>query len=224
MIGIFNKSSNEFFNTNIKLEDKYIDKEGSIQIYKSLGDIDRILKENNIKYIIEAGTLLGAVRHKGLIPWDDDSDISIEDKYFDKFLSLENEFKKNGYGLEKISLCYKLFPLNGINIEGKKYKYPFTDVFFIKDFGDHYHYSNTNARNNWKNGYYTKAQFENIKHYKFGNLELPGISEPISYFNRLYGSDWNTVGKISYDHKNDRNIKALSFKLEDKHRIAGPYE
>lgn len=39
-----------------------------------LCDIDHVCKDNDIKYNLFAGTMIGAVRHKGFIPWDDDAE------------------------------------------------------------------------------------------------------------------------------------------------------
>ncbi|MCI6811954.1 MAG: LicD family protein [Lachnospiraceae bacterium] len=51
-----------------------------------LNQIDIVCKRHGIKYFATAGTLLGAVRHKGFIPWDDDVDISMQRKELKKFL------------------------------------------------------------------------------------------------------------------------------------------
>lgn len=52
---------------------------------------DKICRENNLTYFLDSGTALGAVRHGGFIPWDDDVDVGMPRKDYERFLQIAQE-------------------------------------------------------------------------------------------------------------------------------------
>ncbi len=65
-----------------------------------LSEIDQFCRRNNIPYSLYAGTLLGAIRHKGFIPWDDDLDICMSRENYNRFLSFWNQEQPSGYVIQ----------------------------------------------------------------------------------------------------------------------------
>ena len=76
--------------------------------------IDYICTQNNLKYFLSFGTLIGAVRHKGFIPWDDDIDISMPREDYEKLILIMQKQEDERYKV----LSYRT----------KKYPYPFIKV------------------------------------------------------------------------------------------------
>ncbi|WP_405343372.1 phosphorylcholine transferase LicD [Ruminococcus sp.] len=93
-----------------RIHDGYSGKLNTLRVIEKdmLREIDRICRKHDIKYFISYGTMLGAVRHGGFIPWDDDVDVAMLRSEFEKFrqiapkelnncFSYESHVNHNGY-------------------------------------------------------------------------------------------------------------------------------
>jgi LPS biosynthesis protein len=85
-------------------------REAQLVMLKILKEVDRVCNEHKIPYWIHAGTLLGAVRHGGFIPWDDDLDICMLREDYERFLlvapiSLSKDFFLQNIATDKHITC-----------------------------------------------------------------------------------------------------------------------
>ncbi len=63
-------------------------REAQLIMLDMLIEFDVICKKHQLRYWLDSGTLLGAVRHQGFIPWDDDIDISMPIEDYHRFLAV----------------------------------------------------------------------------------------------------------------------------------------
>lgn len=92
-----------------------------LQLYRLgiLEDITSICEKHNIKYVLHYGTLLGAIRHNGYIPWDDDIDIAVPWNDYKRLISVlkeefsEKYFAQNIWTERKFPLIWTQVRVNG---------------------------------------------------------------------------------------------------------------
>jgi hypothetical protein len=70
-------------------------------LYNILKDVTQVLEDSGIEYFISFGTLLGAVRHRGLIPWDTDIDIIIPQSSMEDAIDILQQYLLSHYSISK---------------------------------------------------------------------------------------------------------------------------
>ncbi len=131
-------------------------------------------KKNNLRYYADGGTCLGAVRHKGLIPWDDDIDVLMPRGDYNRFLSLKPQLEDSKYEILDPSIKGYYLPFAKFSDKTTTiYEYKplpfiigvFVDVFPLDEVGNDDLSKNLSDKRVLLWGDYRKSLF----HYKFSD-------------------------------------------------------
>lgn len=189
--------------------------------YSLLIKMDHIFKQHGLPYWATCGTLLGAVRHQGMIPWDDDLDIAIFAKDIPVLEGLKEALAESG-----LEMCYnprfeiyKIYfktgqPILQKNGHAYPWTYPFIDVFPLIELERKYTYIYSGWQKKCPEDYFTEEDLNfPLPTLPFGPLMLTVPHHYLEYITRVYGEDWNDVAYVQYSHKIEEHLQKIKVDL-----------
>ena len=193
-----------------------------------LNEAMRVCRKYDIKYYVDAGTLLGTIRHGGFVPWDDDIDIVMSRSEYQRFCEIaEKEFKdpyffqtdETDHGSTRGHAQLRNSNTTGIIKTELDYKYPFNQGIFIDIFPNDNVPANRKKREEL--GLQIDKYFSKSKRYCFYYYEIntsKGIKKPIKW---LYLKLFRLFNK-GYHNKYFEKLESVkcSYNQEESDRVS----
>ena len=154
-----------------------------------------LLEANHIPYWADYGTLLGAVRHGGIIPWDGDADLSIRAEDLPKLMALQRKVELDGYEWdymderERVQVRYSR--VNRTNV----------DIFAwrTREDGTLYRKGYCPVIDPYKGKDFPLAWLYPLQHLPFEGRTVPAPFEAERLLAHRYGADWRTPLQAAND-------------------------
>ncbi len=163
------------------------------KIYPLLHKTVLTLDKNKIDYWATGGTLLGTIRSKGMIQWDDDIDIAINIKDVPKLDDLKSEFNEMGLRLYKASGKYFK-----VKYGHRKDDNLWIDIFIVDGDGFYLQGHKVHRR-------YLPGELYPLKRGKYGNISLRIPNKSSQYLTRIFPG-WKTTAHM-YNHADKKKHK-----------------
>jgi lipopolysaccharide cholinephosphotransferase len=190
----------------------FLRKERIIALYQGMKDTHELLVKNNIQYFADSGTLLGALRNNGQIPYDDDLDILILQEDGPKVKRLKGEFEKLGYKFKEKYKDWDVISNSDIAL----------DIFYIAKHNGRYRYASIPAHKAFPKFIIDPEELFPAKMYKFGDIMIYGPNDPIKYLKRAYGDDVMEYAVFSGTHNGGPIGRTLKVKISDLKELQIP--
>ena len=171
------------------------------ELYHIMYDFDRFCQDYGIDYWICCGTLIGAARHGGLIPWDDDSDVMMTPSTYKALKKMGPEMRPYNVGIVYEADFGNLMKIVRPNKPpmgpDKPWSFPWIDVFVTIKRGDKYSLKKMWRRRPSKPFYITEKELFPIRRMKFGHYDVNAPNDYRSDLVRNYGK--NVLGTAVFE-------------------------
>jgi lipopolysaccharide cholinephosphotransferase len=206
---------------NKELMDKakaaYIKPEYALSLYQMMKDTHEILENNKIQYWIDSSTLLGAIRHEGIIPWATRLHLCISSEDEAHLQKMKSSFEALGYAMLSKGNNYTIVALGTTPIDApvsSLKKYPIIHIAATHKLKNKIIYRDLINRQFLTQAFFFEEELFPLKKYKFGVLEVWGAHNPFEYLDRYFG-DWNEFAVIHSYHQSQAASDFLRIRLSE---------
>lgn len=179
--------------SNVLLPQEYLD-----GLREMLKTVVKFLNDNDIEYFIDGGTLLGCVRDKGQIPWDDDIDLGMNPHNFYKLRKILKSLELLGFSVrDQPDNVIKIFHKDVAYIRNCKKqddtyetrpRNACIDIFEYSLLKKKYILSNVRNRKLYEGAEYNKNDLYPLIEYDYHDFKVKGANNPEPYLSKYYGN------------------------------------
>jgi hypothetical protein len=211
---------------------RVLDVEAATRLYALTAMLKDVMEANDLDYRAISGSFLGALRHRGLIPWDDDVDVMLSPEATEKMKQWFKEpvvDKHTGICIAPASETagWRLFFAEGDKaadfLGGASF--PFVDVFgsqYSED-GQRIEYASKLMYAMAPQEYFTLDEWHDMTYYRFGPLSLPGSAKTDALFRRCWGDGARDFAYLLYHH-DDLKVKQWPQRVFIEERSGALYD